>query len=144
MSEQQSIVELSVNDDGYPGTQDANISAHEAALKPCPLCGCVVIHLHNIDSFGFFGRVKCTKCSASATPKDWQNRVLTDQPSLFGDEGREPGLRPDDKLIILVESIMATLAKYGRPFELFRRDIEDKLNTIQRGIIAKEATGRTP
>lgn len=70
-----SIVEQSVNDDGYPGTQEANIRAHEAALKSCPHCGCTKICLQGLDSFGFFARAKCTQCSASASPGDWQHRV---------------------------------------------------------------------
>lgn len=82
----QSIVDLSVNDEGYPDSQEANIKAHEAALKPCPHCGCTVIRLHGISSYGFFERAKCTKCSASATPRDWQKRVEAGQLALFASQ----------------------------------------------------------
>lgn len=85
MSAPRSIVETSVNDDGYPGSQGANIRAHEAALKPCPLCGCTVIRLHGISSRGFFERAKCTHCSASATPRDWQKRPAPAQAALFAE-----------------------------------------------------------
>jgi len=61
--------------------------------------------------------VKLTEASLSAPPADASKKV-------------QPGLSREDKLSVLIESIIATLGKYGRPYAAFRADIEKRFDAI--------------
>ena len=68
---------------GGRDTQEAEIKALEAHLLPCPHCGCKVIRLEGIDSYGFFDHARCTKCRARTRPEIWNKRVSAGQLALF-------------------------------------------------------------
>ena len=67
---------------GGRDTQEAEIAALEAKLKECPHCACREIHLHGIDSYGYFHRARCSHCGAETRPEVWNQRVQY-QLSLF-------------------------------------------------------------